>query len=185
MDPTADDARALARAASQLAALSQPDVAAVVASLPRCPGSTASLTEVATAAGLDIRAVGKAVARGRDAGVLRLEGDAVGLDPDGADRAVADLVARTPLGAALVERPELRAEAPYGMVHGVPSGEQAHALLQVVVEQLPREEMTEPQVTALLGHLGDDPVGLRRALVDAGLLWRTPDGSRYRRQDAA
>src|SRR5690606_1376951 len=58
-------------------------------------------------------------------------------------------------------------------------------LLQVVVEQLPREEMTEPQVTALLGHLGDDPVGLRRALVDAGLLWRTPDGSRPGRRARA
>lgn len=178
----------LARAAAQLAALAQPDVAAVVASLPRRPGATASLTEVAEASGLELRTLGRAIARGRDAGVLRADGERVGLHPDGPRTAVAALVALTPLGAALAEHPDdgaAAAEAPYGLVHGVPDGDNAViGLLDVVVGLLPTAELTEAEVTSALARLGDDPVGLRRALVDAGLLWRTTDGARYRRSDA-
>lgn len=181
----------LSRAAAQLAALAQPDVAAVVASLPRRPGATASLTELAEASGLELRTLGRAVARGRDAGVLRADGERIGLHPDGPRSAVAALVGLTPLGAALTEhaehhehpeRAEIGADAPYGLVHGVPDNDAR--VLDVVAGLLPTAAVTEAEVTAALSRLGDDPVGLRRALVDAGLLWRTTDGARYRRSDA-
>lgn len=176
-----DDVRLLSRAAAQLAALAQPDVAAVLAALPRRPGTTASLAELSKASGLEMRTLGKAVARGRDAGVLAVDGDRVGLDADGAHAVVDALVASTPLGTALAEHAELRAQAPFGLIHGMPTGERAGELLAVVVGLLPAGEMSEPEVTALLARLGDDPVGLRRALVDAELLTRTPDGATYMR----
>lgn len=178
---TPDDVRSLSHAASQLAALAQPDVAAVIAALPRRPGSTAVLADLAEASGLDMRTLGKAVARGRDAGVLRAVGDEVGLEASGPREAVAALVALTPLGAAIADRSEVAATAPYGLVHGVPSGDHARELLEIITAQLPDGELSEPEVTTALGRYGDDPVGLRRALVDADLLSRTPDGSRYRR----
>jgi len=175
--------RTLSRAAAQLAALAQPDVAAVVAALPRRPGSTATLTALAETSGLPMRVLGKAIARGRDAGVLAVVGEEIGLDQTGPSDAVEALVAMTPLGAVIEDRPELSPEAGYGFLHGVPSGEHAEELFEIVAAQLPTTEMTEREATAALSALGDDPVGLRRALVDSGLLWRTLDGSRYRRQD--
>lgn len=131
-----------------------------------------------------MRTLGRAVARGRDAGLLRVDGEEIGLDPEGARAAVAELVALTPLGAALADRGDLRDLAPYGIVPGVPSGPGADELLSIIVGVLPEGEMSEPQVTAELATLASDAVGLRRALVDAGLLWRTADGARYRRADA-
>lgn len=181
MRSSATDVRVLARAASQLAALAQPDVAAVLAALPRRPGATATLTEVAETSGMDMRALGRAVARGRDAGVVTVDGDRLGLAVDGAAAVVRLLVTLTPLGAALAEHPDLADEVPDGLVHGVPTGEHARRLLAVVAALLPTGELSEAEVTAELARLGDDPVGLRRALVDAGLLWRTPDGAVYRR----
>ena len=178
---TPDDARAMARAAAQIAALSQPDVAAVIAALPRRPGTTAQLTHLAAASGLEMRVLGKAVARARDAGVLRVDGDLVALDPAGPREAVAALVSMTPLGAALADRPESAVEADYGYLHGVPSGDAAYDMLATIAAELPAGEVDEHEVTTALSAFGDDPAGLRRALVDAGLLWRTRDGSRYRR----
>jgi DNA-binding transcriptional ArsR family regulator len=176
-----DDVRALSRAASQLAALAQPDVAALVAALPRRPGSTASLTDLGEASGLEMRTLGKAVARARDAGIIRVEGDRIGTDQTGPRDAVGRLVALTPLGALLDDRPDLAAHAPYGYVQGVPGGDHAEELLALLAAQLPEGELSEPEVSARLSVFGDDPAGLRRALVDSGFLWRTPDGSRYRR----
>lgn len=47
------------------------------------------------------------------------------------------------------------------------------------------EEADEKEVTRRLGRLADDPVALRRHLVDAGVLIRTPDGRSYRRPGGA
>jgi hypothetical protein len=54
-------------------------------------------------------------------------------------------------------------------------------ILAYLAAQLPAETMTEAEVNAALGrlHAFDDPALLRRALVDAGLLARTSDGSAY------
>ncbi|WP_306233442.1 DUF2087 domain-containing protein [Agrococcus beijingensis] len=44
----------------------------------------------------------------------------------------------------------------------------------------PGAAVSEREVTERLAAVADDPVGLRRDLVDAGLLERQPDGSAYR-----
>src|SRR5690606_13807633 len=137
-----------------------PDVAAVVAALPRRPGSTASLAEIGRLSGPEMRALGRAVARGRDAGVLQVQGDRIGLDPDGPREAVAALVALTPLGRLLADRPELAAAAPFGSLHGVPTGELADDLLAALAVELPAGDLNEASVTDALSLFGDDPVGL-------------------------
>lgn len=47
----------------------------------------------------------------------------------------------------------------------------------------PGEVVDEREVTRRLGRLADDPVALRRHLVDAGYLSRSPDGREYRLAD--
>lgn len=47
----------------------------------------------------------------------------------------------------------------------------------------PGETLSERELTERLARLSDDPVALRRHLVDADLLMRTPSGSEYRRHD--
>ena len=44
----------------------------------------------------------------------------------------------------------------------------------------PGERLDERELTGRLAALADDPVALRRYLVDAGVLARTPDGRDYR-----
>lgn len=55
------------------------------------------------------------------------------------------------------------------------------ALLDWAAERAvaPGEHVDEPTVTARLAAIADDPATLRRDLVDAGRLRRTPDGSAY------
>jgi hypothetical protein len=43
------------------------------------------------------------------------------------------------------------------------------------------EPVTEKDLTSRLAELARDPIGLRRDLVDAGLVTRTRDGAEYRR----
>ena len=45
------------------------------------------------------------------------------------------------------------------------------------------EPTTERELTARLQELADDPVGLRRAMVDRGLVRRTRDGAEYWRTE--
>ena len=40
-------------------------------------------------------------------------------------------------------------------------------------------EMDERELTGRLAELADDPAGVRRGLIDAGVLGRSPDGARY------
>lgn len=183
----ADDVRLLSRAAAQLRALARPDVAAVVAALPRRPGATAPMADVAARVGVDLRDVGRAVARGRDAGVLALDGDDVGLDVAGVVATSDALVARTPLGPALAADATLAEHVPYGRVGALLPTDPAaaDAVLAAVADLLPDGDLTEHHVTQALATVADDPVGLRRELVDAGLVERTPDGATYRRIPAA
>ena len=50
----------------------------------------------------------------------------------------------------------------------------AHGVLPVVDDPVPERELT-----ARLAQVGRDPVGLRRDLVEAGLVTRTRDGAEY------
>lgn len=115
--------------------------------------------------------------------MLEVVGERVGLDPARPRDVVAALVARTPLGAALAEEPALREHIDHGLLNGAPSGEHAPQLLRAAAGTLPEREQTEGEVTAALARVGHDPVALRRALVDTGLLWRTEDRARYRRTE--
>jgi len=54
-----------------------------------------------------------------------------------------------------------------------------HLAAQVLA---PGEEASEPEVTERVAALADDPVRLRRDLVEAGLVGRRQDGSRYWRE---
>ncbi|MBP2376247.1 DUF2087 domain-containing protein [Paeniglutamicibacter psychrophenolicus] len=47
------------------------------------------------------------------------------------------------------------------------------------------QQLTEVELTARLGEFTDDPVLLRRYLVDHGMLLRQPDGSVYRLADGS
>ncbi len=47
------------------------------------------------------------------------------------------------------------------------------------------QKLTEVELTARLGEFTDDPVLLRRYLVDHGMLLRRPDGSSYRLADGS
>ncbi|ROS74544.1 DUF2087 domain-containing protein [Cellulomonas sp. PhB143] len=56
-------------------------------------------------------------------------------------------------------------------------------LRYVASRDLPLQEpLTEREVTLLLSRRGRDPVGLRREMVDAGVLRRTTDGRTYWRE---
>jgi len=58
------------------------------------------------------------------------------------------------------------------------------ALLEHVASLLvaPGEELDEATLTARIATVADDPVRLRRDLVEAGLVGRRQDGSRYWRE---
>lgn len=58
------------------------------------------------------------------------------------------------------------------------------ALLEHVAALLvaPGEELDEAALTARVAEVADDPVRLRRDLVEAGLVGRRQDGSRYWRE---
>ena len=62
-----------------------------------------------------------------------------------------------------------------------------HELLTFLVERLlgSGEVLAEKELTRRLTTFTADPNTLRRALVDAGLLTRNPDGTDYRRSPAA
>jgi hypothetical protein len=54
-------------------------------------------------------------------------------------------------------------------------------VVALLAEQIiaPAERMTERELMTRLASRADGPVGLRRAMVDAGLLARTPNGAEY------
>lgn len=72
-----------------------------------------------------------------------------------------------------------------GRLEQYPAGTEDRALvLQYLVDRAmpgPAEPVNERTLTERLEMLTDDPVTVRRYLVDAGLLDREPDGSSYRR----
>lgn len=70
-----------------------------------------------------------------------------------------------------------------GRIHTYPAKPaQRHELLQWAARQsmAASEVLTEPGITDRLAQLTDDPASLRRYLVDAHLVYRSPDGSAYR-----
>jgi hypothetical protein len=174
--------RLAARAAQMLAALAHPDVAAVLAALPRRPGTPAVMEELRPQTGLALRSFGDAVGRGLDAGVLTAPTpDRIAFDVDAVRATVDALVAQSPVGAEVADH-DLGPFLPWGRLQGIPSDpELAERLGRRVLPLFEAgRDYAEPAVNGVLLTVTDDYPGLRRALVDRGLLVRTPDGGRYR-----
>ncbi len=115
-----------------------------------------------------------------DAGLLVSTGDALRLR---AER-FAELLAVAP-----VERSRgIDRFVVNGRLEQYPAGvDDRMAVLQYLIDRAmpePTELVDERTITERLEVLTDDPVTVRRYLVDAGLLDREPDGSSYRRATA-
>jgi hypothetical protein len=174
-----------ARTAQMLATLGHPDVAAVLAVLPRRPGTPVLLDELREQTGLSVRAFGDAIGRGLDAGVLTAPGPGrIAFDADAVHSTVDALVALSPLGADRAD-PHLGPYLPWGRLQGCPSEpELMDRLCRHVLPLFETErDYAEPAVNGVLLRVTDDYAGLRRCLVDRGFLLRTPDGGRYRVAD--
>ena len=177
--------RLAARSAQMLAALAHPDVAAVLAALPRRPGTPALLDELRPQTGLALRSFGDAIGRGLDAGVLTAPTpDRIAFDAATVRATVDALVAQSPVGAEAADH-DLRPFLPWGRLQGIPSDpELADRLARRVLPLFESgRDYAEPAVNGVLLMVTDDYAGLRRALVDRGFLLRTPDGGRYRVAD--
>jgi hypothetical protein len=104
------------------------------------------------------------------------------IDEDGIP--VFDVFSRMLQTAPRVERPTgvARFLTPDGRIDRYPSaaGEYEELLRHVLVRVLARGEVVDERtLTTRLASWSDDPVGLRRRLVDRGLVERTPTGSEY------
>jgi hypothetical protein len=110
------------------------------------------------------------------AGLIRRERDG-DYRPDDAvlRRLLASSAATRPRGVERFLRPD-------GRIDRFPAGaaDRAALLAHVAEASLPDgETVGERELTERLAEFADDPVTLRRRLVDAGLLARTPTGSAY------
>lgn len=162
----------MSEAATLLGLLADEDRLRVVAALALGAGTSA---EVRTASGLDARAVGRALARLEEAGVVVSEDGAWRLDLtplreaarvatpvedyDGADAGTAKVLRSFLRDGRLVRMPAHRSKR--------------RVLLDHVVQVFePGQRYTEKEVDALLRAFADDYVTIRRYLVDEDLLSR-------------
>ncbi len=126
------------------------------------------------------------------AGVVHKTGDLFSLSDD-----ALEALSRSQFSArraAYVPAPELDAKTrkvltallnPDGSLKQIPL---QNTKLRIVLEYLvaafePGAQYTEKEVNGILRRFHEDPVTLRRALIDAGLLLRESNGSRYWRND--
>jgi len=122
--------------------------------------------------------------------VVRVLGDAGLLDTTGVELRLRVERFAELLAAAPVERTSgIERYVIHGRLQQYPAGAADRALvLQYLIDRAmpdPAELVTERTLTERLATLTDDPVTVRRYLVDAGLLDREPDGSSYRRAGSA
>jgi len=117
-----------------------------------------------------------------------LEAAGLAARDDEGDYRADDAVLRRLLAASAAARPRPqgvdRFLRPDGRIDRFPSGsaDRAELLAHVAEAALATDEtVDERELTERLGRFADDPVTLRRYLVDAGLLARTPTGSEYTR----
>jgi predicted transcriptional regulator len=145
----------------------------------------ASVDEVKTATGLSTRAVGRALSRLVDAGL-------VVRDDDGRHWLVEDAFRQAAIAAAPAEKTEafdapddaarvLRAFVRDQRLLSIPShhAKRLVVLDYVVQEFEPGRHYSEREVNARLARWFDDVASLRRYLVDEGLLGREPGGGAY------
>ncbi|MEV8213433.1 DUF2087 domain-containing protein [Leifsonia sp. NPDC077715] len=153
-----------------VAALANRDARGVWAALVATGGADAGLSASRTRRALELL---------ERVGLVRGVGDSFEAD---------DAVFRALLAASTANRPKPtgvdRFLRPDGRIDRYPSSaDDRMALLRMIAESVLAggEVIGERELTERLAHRSDDPVALRRYLVDAGLVVRTRSGSEYAR----
>jgi hypothetical protein len=170
-------------------ALSDADRLRIIGILTQRP---ATLKEVSTELGLSIREANDHLAFMAFAGILRDKDGVYELDPEGLEALSRRQFAGKPR-ESYTPAPDLEAEKrkvlktylnPDGSIKQIPL---QPAKLRVILDYLiasfePGVIYTEKQVNMIIRRFNEDTAGLRRDLVDAGLLKRESDGSKYWRE---
>jgi hypothetical protein len=170
-------------------ALSDADRLRIVGILTQNP---ASAKEVAAELGLPFKDAMNHLAFMKFAGIVREKNDVYELDPEGLESLSRRQFAGKPR-ESYTPAPDLDAEKrkvlkaslnPDGSIKQIPL---QPARLRVILEYLinaftPGAVYTEKEVNIILKRFNADVSGLRRDLVDAGMLKRERDGSKYWRE---
>ena len=173
-----------ARATEILRALADPDRLAVFSRCVLAGPDGAAVADLAEASGLSARDVAAAVGRLSGAGLVEATSGRIAARIDPLVEASAAMAKAEPdeaLAAAGGDR-ELAGFFRGGRLGALPRKPAlAVRVLDHVSETIPEDaDLTEADVTGRLAEVCEDPVTVRRALVDRGLLVRDPAGSRYR-----
>src|SRR5512138_1820358 len=166
-------------------AVSHADRLRIIGLLAQCP---ASVREVADALGMPFREAFAHLGMLEFAGVVHKDGDLFRLDDDAMENLQALQFAEQ--RPAYVPDPTLGAKtrktlATFLNADGTlkqlpPMGAKMDVILTYLLAAFePGVTYTEKEVNTILRRFHSDPVTLRRALIDSGLLAREPDGSRY------
>jgi hypothetical protein len=170
-------------------ALSDADRLRIIGILTQQPSTT---KEVAAELGLSFKDTNNHLAFMKFAGILREKDDVYELDPEGLEALSRRQFAGKPR-ESYTPAPDLDAEKrkvlktclnPDGSIKQLPT---QPAKLRVILDYLinafmPEVVYTEKEVNLILKRFNADVSGLRRDLVDAGMLKRERDGSKYWRE---
>lgn len=116
-------------------------------------------------------------------GVVTRTADGLALARDHLDQVVGSWVADSPLHAVVATHPRLAAFVQWGRITRMPIEPALVEELYTALAELfdSGETLAEVDVNARIAAVHDDPAEVRRALVDRGLLHRTPGTAVYRR----
>jgi hypothetical protein len=170
-------------------ALSDADRLRIIGMLTQHPAST---KEIAAELGLSFKDTNNHLAFMKFAGILREEEDVYKLNPEGLEALSRRQFAGKPR-ETYTPAPDLQAETrkvlktclnPDGSIKQIP---QQPARLRVILDYIiaaftPGTTYTEKEVNMIIKRFNPDVSGLRRDLVDAGMLKRERDGSKYWRE---
>jgi len=173
-------------------ALSDADRLRIIGILTQRP---AGIKEIAGELGLSYKDAANHLEFMKFAGILREKDEVYELDPKGMEALSRRQFAGQPR-ESYTPAPNLEAEKrkvlktflnPDGSIKQIP---QQPAKLRVILDYLiasfePGMIYTEKQVNTIIRRFNEDTAGLRRDLVDAGLLKRESDGSKYWRGSAS
>ncbi|WP_199520961.1 DUF2087 domain-containing protein [Jiangella anatolica] len=147
-----------------------------------CTGAGApTVAELGERTGLSDRDLQRALAVLGGAGLVRRDATGLSADLEPIRAAAAAGVSATPVGRVAADFPRLDGCLKNGRIATIPADDGLKAELgRLVMAALPRRDAyTERELTTELRELADEPVALRRLVVDLGLMERDPDGSRY------
>lgn len=163
-----------------LSALGDQRRLAVLGALCAAPGAP-TVADLRERTGLSEREVQRALAVLGGAGLVRRDDTGLSADLEPIRAAAAAAVGATPVGRVAAGFPRLDGCLKNGRIATIPADDDLKAEIgRMVMAALPaRDTYTEKELTAELAGLGDEPVALRRLLVDFGYVGRDPDGSRY------